>query len=100
MEKLKKITEKLLDIGGNKVLIPESITKKLINLGHLYCQEVIIPLEGASKYYLRNENDVRIIWGFVLDDNGIWKMHSWLIDKRTYQIIDNKIYAKYYGFVK
>lgn len=94
------IRDTLIAIGGEKVIMPESMPDTLVRLGHIYNLEVKVPEEGASKYFLNHEDEVRVMWGFVLDDDDIWKMHSWLIKKSEMVILDNHKYRKYYGFVK
>lgn len=94
------IRDILLEVGGNMVVMPDSIPDTLTRLGHFYDMDVFIPEEGTSKYFLAHENEVRVMWGFVLDENGLWKMHSWLIRMEDMKIIDNYKYLKYYGFVK
>ena len=97
---MKTIIEKLLSIGGKKVLVPESLSENILDFAHLYDYKVLIPPGGASRYFLNHENEVRIIWGFVLTDEEIWVMHSWLIDQRYQVIIDNYCYREYFGFLK
>ena len=59
-----------------------------------------VPVGGTSRYFLSRENEVRIIWGFVLDSAGVWKMHSWLFIQENDLILDNEVYEKYFGFIK
>ncbi len=94
------IRDILLEVGGSVVILPESLPDTLTRLGHFYDLDVRVPEEGASKYFIDHEDEVRVMWGFVLDENGLWKMHSWLIKKDEMIIIDNYKYVKYYGFVK
>lgn len=97
---MKDLVEKLLELGGSKVMLPESVPEKIRDLGHVYdSNEILIPKKGTSKYFKEHEHEVRVMWGFVLD-NDIWKMHSWLLKTDTGEIIDNKFYDLYYGFVK
>lgn len=97
---MKKFVQMLLRIGGKEVLVPESIPEDIMQLGHIYDYKVLIPVGGASRYYLANEEDIQVVWGFVLDNEGVWKMHSWLIHKEKPVIIDNEEYVKYFGFKK
>lgn len=94
------LRDSLLAIGGKKVLMPETIPDSIDRLGHLYDMDVIIPIGGTSRYFMSHEDEVRIMWGFVLDTEGIWKMHSWLIEKERQIILDNVQFEKYFGFVK
>lgn len=97
---MKDLVEMLLEIGGSKVMIPETVPEKIRDLGHLYdSSEVLIPKGGTSQYFKNHENEVRVMWGFVLEDDT-WEMHSWLLRIDTGEIIDNKFYDYYYGFVK
>ena len=97
---MKEFEKKLLDIGGSAVLLPEEIPEQLYRFGHLYECPVRVPVGGTSRYFLSRENEVRIIWGFVLDSAGVWKMHSWLFIQENDLILDNEVYEKYFGFIK
>lgn len=94
------LMKKLLTIGGTKVLMPETVSEELYNFGHLYDYKVLVPVGGTSRYFLNHEEEVRVLWGFVLDEEGVWEMHSWLIDPLRQIIIDNQNYEKYFGFIK
>lgn len=97
---MKKLIEKLLSLGGKEVLIPEDVPETMIQFGHLYEYSVLKPVGGTSRYFISKEEDVRVIWGFVLDEDDVWKMHSWLVAKNRELILDNEEYKKYYGLVK
>ena len=94
------LEKKLLSYGGTKVVMPENLPDIFFNLGHLYKLYVRVIPEGTSKYFLEHESDVRVIWGFVLDDYGVWRIHSWLVDKVNCEILDKMRYNLYYGFIK
>ena len=97
---MKDLVEKLLELGGSKVMLPDSVPEKIRDLGHVYdSSEVLIPKNGTSKYFKDHEHEVRVMWGFVLEKD-IWKMHSWLLKIDSGEIIDNKFYDVYYRFVK
>ena len=94
------IRDILLEVGGTSVFLPDSLPETLTRLGHFYDLDVMVPEQGTSKYFFFFFDEVRVMWGFVLDENGVWKMHSWLIKRNELIIIDNYKYLKYYGFVK
>lgn len=93
------LEERLLSIGGTTVIMPECIPDIIEKYGHLYNLPVDIVTEKTSVYYLKNENSIRVAWGFALL-HGIWTIHSWLISQRDACIIDNLKYDEYFGFVK
>lgn len=100
VKRMEKLVQMLLRIGGKEVLVPETIPEEITQLGHIYDYKVLTPVGGTSRYYLSNEEDIQVVWGFVLDEEGVWKMHSWLVHKEKPVIIDNEEYVKYFGFKK
>lgn len=97
---MKQIIEKLLNIGGKKVMLPETISDDFLMDATIMDNNVLCPIGGVSRYFITNEDKVIVMSGFVLDDNEIWILHSWLMLKDRSLILDNKKYLKYYGFVK
>lgn len=95
METFKK---HLLKIGGKDVLMPESLPIAIQQKGHLYEYKVLVPVGGASRYYISNEDDIHLVWGFVLDEDGVWKVHTWMVHNDRPIIIDNEKHIHYYGF--
>lgn len=94
------LKEKLLSIGGKSVLMPEAVPEVIDDYGHLYELDVVIAEEGTSEYFRQYEDELRVMWGLVLDSDDVWKLHSWLVSKATREIIDKVKYKAYYGFTK
>lgn len=97
---MKNILEELLKIGGRKVMLPGTISDDFLVNATVMDNKVLCPVGGLSRYYLSNEDKVTVMSGFVLDENEIWKLHSWLLLNDRNVILDEKEYIKYYGFIK
>ena len=77
METFKK---HLLKIGGKDVLMPESLPIAIQQKGHLYEYKVLVPVGGASRYYISNEDDIHLVWDLYWMKMVFGKyIHGWFI---------------------
>lgn len=55
--------------------------------------------ENGMKQWLRHPTKYRIAGGYALSEDGLWRQHSWLVDKmdRTYETTVPRV--MYYGTV-
>lgn len=99
-----ELAVKLLSIGGKGVEIPENVNEDIIKFGHLLDYDVMIGPGGTSRLYMNRDEDdenIRVISGFILAEDGIWRSHAWLLlnNNNSYKIIDNIKAEKYFGVV-
>lgn len=97
------LIDKLLAIGGESVEVPENVNEDIIKFGHLLDYDVMIGPGGTSRLYMNRDEDdesIRVVSGFILMEDGIWRSHAWLmLNNCGYKIIDNIKADKYFGVV-
>lgn len=43
---------------------------------------------NASKYFIKNKENALIMTGYALNKDGMWRQHTWCVDKENYQILE------------
>jgi hypothetical protein len=90
-----KLVERLLALAGSKVVpppLPESDLDTLLSRG---CEwEVSSRLirgmpsschQNVALLHLRNPQRFRIVTGYALSDDGLWRQHSWVHDSSPFR---------------
>lgn len=107
-EELKPLEEKLLSIGGEKIVPKEEIhLTELLNDGSVINNKKCKKIEGgipsqchenSAIIYEENSNITAIGTGWALSDDRLWRQHSWAMQNDT--IIETTIKRKiYYGIL-
>lgn len=105
---LKPLKKKLLAIGGDfVVLLPDPDLKKILKRGRMFKPSKIQMLNMASSRCHSNVSEIwsgdgtkkmKIVTGWALSDDGLWRQHSWLLRGKT--LLETTVPRdKYFGFV-
>jgi hypothetical protein len=106
MPELKLLKDRLLSIGGDWVALqPEPDLEILLKEGQLFKRKVIIkPMaicqchKNCAKLWGENPKTYKIITGWALSADGIWRQHTWLLKKAA--ILETTSHrVAYYGYV-
>jgi len=102
---LKALHKKLLSMGGDfVVLINEPDLEDILARGLLFnnCQVKLRQMQlshcHSNVAYLWDKNrKVKIVTGWALSDDGLWRQHSWALKNKTI-IETTEVRLKYFGF--
>lgn len=105
---LEKLKQKLLKIAGWAVIIPEtnqpdieeyftrgkkSSGKSVLRMG-LPCQCHY----NSSLLWLKSKEKIKICTGFALSNDGVWRVHSWGLEKnKIIETTEKRLL--YYGYI-
>lgn len=104
----------LLSFGGHETCFPavEEDMAKILERGQLWIGDHSILMEGepsrchanSSNLWLANKdkNEVTIATGYALSKDGLWRQHTWLVQRmaRSVRIIETTVKRVcYFGFV-
>ena len=108
--KLLKLRSILLSLGGEDLVIldeGESEIDEILKDGQVFEAtykkvrgEVCNCHQNVIEQKEKHPDKYRIVTGYALSDDGLWRQHSWLVDKknRTYETTMPRIL--YYGFIQ
>ena len=102
-----KLEQKLLSIAGDMV-VPrvEPDQDKILSRGRLWSGDNVRFIRGhpntchgnVAVLWWKYLKQYRIVTGWALSDDGLWRQHSWLLCRRTL-IETTTPREKYFGFV-
>lgn len=112
---MKTLCERLLQLGGNTVKLPdkEEDIQDILQYGQVWDNTPVYRMHGrdsqchanSAELWYNNRNAeqfrVTICTGYALSADGIWRQHSWLIQMkpRSNRIIETtEPRLQYYGF--
>lgn len=106
----KKLRERLLKEGGYEVGLEEGDkdVKDIVQRGQYFRGSGVKVVQcemhechfNASRLWKKYPTKYSIVTGYGLDDDGVWKQHSWLLDKRTKKVIETTAkWIAYFGVV-
>ena len=98
----------ILDKGGQYVLWPEceEDAPELIHRGELFGGDKATKVKGtpsqchknAAKRWFWHPELFTITTGYALSDDGIWRQHTWLVDRAGKVMETTVLRVSYYGF--
>jgi len=105
---LKPLKKKLLAVGGDfVVLLPEPDLKKILKRGRVFKPTKIKMLNMEASHCHTNVAQIwssdatkgtKIVTGWALSDDGLWRQHSWLKEGKT--LLETTVARDlYYGVV-
>jgi hypothetical protein len=108
-EEIKKLCDqleqKLLAVGGKAVVYPddESELARLVAKGKLAPHKVRLvkgrlnePLDNVLRYWGQDVENTRVMWGYALCDDDLWRQHVWMVkSKRVLEATLKR--RKYFG---
>ena len=106
---LRQLERKLLSLGGMQVAIqPDEDAESILGLGRTFPARTAVQMEGKMS---RCHGNVACIWdadrkrlkivtGWALSEDGIWRQHSWAWDTAKRCVIETTLpRTMYFGFV-
>jgi len=102
---LKQLRKKLLSIGGEEIVPREEPDlSKIIKRGKLFKGKVKLTKlrmischTNAAELYATK--GYKIVTGWALSNDGLWRQHSWCIDSKNNIVETTKNRKKYFGVV-
>lgn len=103
---MRSLKEKLLSLGGDFVVLrDEPDLDKLLDRGQTFSSTKIILHEMAvnnchsnvAELFRSSSNRERIVTGWALNDDGLWRQHSWLVTQNGDIIETTESRLMYYG---
>lgn len=105
-----KLFERLLSFGGERVVaLPEEDVKKLLKRGKLWKTKAIFfpPRDArpsrchqnAAALWEANRDIVKIVTGWALSPDGMWRQHSWGLNGRKTVETTSEPRTMYYGYI-
>lgn len=111
-EKLFELKKKLLSLGGESVCLPvyEEDIVNILSRGQIWYGDKTDLMKGepchchsnSCNLWENNKDKTRIVTGYALTPDGMWRQHSWLIHRRPRQnrVVETTVKRiLYYGFV-
>lgn len=102
-----RLAERLLSIGGNKVVVPmwhDQHVELLADHGRNFDAQRIVLDKGERSGCHRNvsrlflDGGCHIATGYGLSDDGYWRQHSWAIDAEDGHVIETtEVRTAYFG---
>lgn len=111
-----KLRDKILTFGGEQVCMPfiDNDTQNIIDRGQLwYGDRVIMDYGYTSQCHYNSsviwekqrndeEKDIRIVTGYALFEDGMWRSHTWcvLVQEEENIVVETTVeHVAYFGFV-
>jgi len=97
---------KLLSIGGLEIVPREELdVEKILSRGKLIEKPVKLTGDPSSRchsnsarIWYNNQDDCRIVTGWALSDDGLWRQHTWVIvGDDLLETTSERL--KYFGFI-
>ena len=85
-----QLEQKLLSLGGKRVIwrAVEPDLPELLERGQLFAEPVKLRRgrqggchENAAKLWAKDVHRTRLLTGYGLSDDGLWRQHSWVVQK-------------------
>jgi hypothetical protein len=110
-ENLYTLRALLLSFGGHEVCLPETDNKaeNILGRGQFWYGDRLYKTSGktnqspsnSANFWYKNQNKAVVCTGYALDENGIWKQHTWCVEPRTLRsriIETTQKKVAYFGF--
>jgi hypothetical protein len=103
-----KLRRRLLDEAGEEVIFPhrEYIADVIMQRGEFFDEthELIegVPhhcQQNSARLWYENREKYRIVDGYALSDDGLWRQHSWVVDANYNTIETTAPRVLYFGFI-
>lgn len=105
-----KLRAKLMSFGGEAVCLPDKdpCIQKVLRYGQLWIQDQVYctPMVDNQCYINSllltegDNSDLYMCTGYALSDDGMWREHGWVIDKKNGNIVETTTKrVLYYGCV-
>ena len=106
MPEMRSLQERLLEVGGDWVALqPEPDLDKILKRGQLFKFHFVLQKMESSRCHSncahlwdRKPKEYKIVTGWALSDDGIWRQHTWLLKGKAI-VETTSPREKYYGFV-
>ena len=88
---ISRLCEKLLDIAGNQVVVwfEDNDANLMLTSGELIPSQFVVQKTGSpskchtnsARLWIKNPIANRIATGYGLSDDGMWRHHSWIVNR-------------------
>ena len=107
---LQTLRERLLAVAGHELVPPlerdpdldEVLARGRTSDGRVARRRPGLPSEchsNVAQLYLRNPDSFRIVTGYALSPDGLWRQHSWALDAGDTPVETTDERVLYFGFV-
>ena len=108
--KLEELRDKILELGGSEVNVTqrEPHLDELLERGQVFYGKGSKRCPGEASQchtnvaalWVHDRKQIRIVTGYALSKDGLWRQHSWALDGRDNKVIETTIpRLLYYGVV-
>jgi hypothetical protein len=105
---VRRLSARLLTFGGTHVCIPFPATGQttlILRAGQLVRRKSIQLKPGrrgechanSAKLWKRNQSKYRLLTGYALADDKMWRRHSWLLTNQGQIVETTFMFKKYFG---